>query len=351
MPHKLLRPGKRGPYWYLRGTDAGGRFEVSTGKTARKDAEAWTDIWLVARARSRVPGAGQAVGFAAAAGFYKAANPHLSKADVRLVDRVATHLSANGDPDCRTVTQAHLVATANELLPGRAASTKNRKVIAPGAAVLHYAAEQKWCEHQRIKKFWESRKSSREPARDDDLARLIANAEAPPRKKTRGRKKDYNVAYKRVLLAMLYETGLRISHLLSVDWTRIDLPAGRVRVQITKSDELAAVPISEVVVSMLANLPVKTGRLFPWSTRRGVYGWLKPLTDRLKITYTPHMSRHKLATDADEKQIPDKRAAELGVWLDPRSLHRYQHVRPDAIPGRDAGKLLDVTKATRARSA
>ena len=23
----------------------------------------------------------------------------------------------------------------------------------------------------------------------------------------------------------------------------------------------------------------------------------------------------------------------LGVWQDPRSLHRYQHVRPEAIPG------------------
>ena len=77
-----------------------------------------------------------------------------------------------------------------------------------------------------------------------------------------------------------------------------------------------------------------------WSTNRGVYGWLKPLTDKLGVRYTPHMSRHKLATDADAANIPDKRAALLGVWQDPRSLHRYQHVRPDAIPGRNAGKLL-----------
>jgi hypothetical protein len=52
------------------------------------------------------------------------------------------------------------------------------------------------------------------------------------------------------------------------------------------------------------------------------------------------MSRHALATAAGAALIPDKVAAEMGAWADPRSLHRYQHVRPDAIPGRDAGAIL-----------
>jgi len=208
--------------------------------------------------------------------------------------------------------------------------------------VLHYAAAQKWCEYQRIEKFWVSRKSSRDPARDDDLALLIANLETQ-RTNKRGRKKDVQVAYKRLFLAMVYETGLRIGHLLSVDWPNIDLEARRVRVRIGKSDEMASIEISPVIVVMLANLPVKIGRLFPWSINRGVYGWLKPLTDKLGIYCTPHMSRHKLATDADAANIPDKRAALFGVWQDPRSLHRYQHVRPDAIPGRSPGTLLKGT--------
>lgn len=82
----------------------------------------------------------------------------------------------------------------------------------------------------------------------------------------------------------------------------------------------------------------REGRFFPWTTGRGVYSWLKPVRDRLGVHYTPHMSRHKLATDA--AQIADKRAAELGVWQDPRSLHRYQHVRPVPIAGRAVDKLL-----------
>ncbi len=337
MPHKLYPPGKRGKFWYLRGTDTGGRFEVSTGKTTRKDAAEWADAWFLARASDRVPGAGEAVGFSTAAEHYRAFR-HLSKIDARHLDRLAAYL---GQTDCRILTHAHFVEAANRMHRGKSNATKNRQVIGPGAAVMHYAAGQKWCDYQRIAKFKVSRKSTREPAQDADMALLMANVEKQRTNKL-GRKKDVQVAYKRLFLAMVYETGLRLSHLLSIEWRRIDLPARRIYVRITKSDELAAVPISEVVVSMLANLQVKYGRLFPWHTNTGVYGWLNPLKESLGITYTPHMSRHRLATDADAAGIPDKRAALLGMWQDPRSLHRYQHVRPDAIPGRDAGKLMKL---------
>lgn len=139
---------------------------------------------------------------------------------------------------------------------------------------------------------------------------------------------------------MLYELGLRITDLLRIDWRAIDLPAARVKVRIAKTDESASLELSAALVAALASLPERRGRLFPWSTRRGVYAWLGPLTRRLGVVYTPHLSRHALATAALEAQIPDKRAAELGVWRDTRSLHRYQHARPDAIPGRSAGAVL-----------
>lgn len=235
--------------------------------------------------------------------------------------------------------RVNALAAANQMLQGKSNATKNRQVIGPGAAVIHYAADQKWCGYLRIAKFKVSRKSTREPARDEDVALLMANVEQQ-RTNKRGRKRDVQVAYKRLFLAIVYETGLRLSHLLSIEWRNIDLQAGRIHVRIPKSDELAAVPISEVVISMLANLPVKFGRLFPWHTSRGVYGWLNPLKDKLGVKYTPHMSRHRLATDADAAGIPDKRAALLWIWQDPRILHRYQHVRPDAIPGRDARRII-----------
>lgn len=336
MQIKYLPPGKRGASWYIRGRDASGKFEVSTGSRTRRGAETFAETYIAERARRRIPGRGEAVAFDAAAEFYKAANPHLSKEDIRLIDAVAKQI---GDVDCRTVNHAALVQAADALKPGRSDATKNRKVIVPGAAVLHYAAEQEWCDYKRIKKFWESRKSPRQAAPDETMALLMANAEAPPRAKKTGRKRDYNADHKKVLLALLYELGLRVTDYLRIEWDHVDLQTGRLAVRIGKTDDWATLELSATAVAMLANLPDKTGRLFPWATRRGVYAWLKPLRERLGVSYTPHMSRHALATAADAAQIPDKRAAELGTWRDARSLHRYQHVRPTPIPGREAGKL------------
>jgi integrase len=341
MQIKYLPPGKRGASWYIRGRDASGKFECSTGAKSRRGAETFAERYLAIRASRRVPGRGETVAFDAAAEFYKAAKPHLSRSDRALVDAVATHI---GSVDCRTVNHASLVAAADALKPGRSDATKNRKVIGVGAAVLHYASEQQWCDYRRFKKLWVSRKSPRQAATDETMALLMENAEAPPRSNKRGRTRDHQVAYKKLLIAMLYELGLRITDYLKIDWTRIDTQAGKVSVQIGKTDDWATLEVGPAIVTMLANLPKKEGRLFPWSTRRGVYAWLKPLRKRLGVTYTPHMSRHALATAADAAQIPDKRAAELGMWRDARSLHRYQHVRPTPIPGREAGALAGIRR-------
>ena len=336
MPYKLLAPGKRGAAWYIRGTDRSGRFEYSTGEVTRRGAEAWAEDFLAQRARRRVPGAGEPVAFDIAADHYKAAKPHLGKEDLRLVDAVARHFRGT---DCRAIVPAHLVAAALELRPKGSPSTRNRKVIKPAAAVLHFAAEQRWCEHQRFPAFEEPRRTSREPAAEATLQALMEHLEKP-RQAKRGRKADRTLPWKKLLLAMLYETGLRITDLLRIEWRGIDLPAAEVRVRISKTDEFAALRLSPIVVTLLANLPRKEGRLFPWSNRSGVYHWLSWSCDQASVTYTPHQSRHALATAALEAGIPDKKAAELGVWRDARSLHRYQHVRPDAIPGRHAGVLL-----------
>lgn len=343
---KYIPAGKRGAAIYITGRDATGRFEVSTGARTSRGAETFAEHFLAERARRRVPGRGETVAFDAAAEFYKAAKPHLTKTDRDLVDAVARHI---GPVDCRAVNHAALVAAADVLKPGRSDATKNRKVIGVGAAILHYASEQEWCDYRRFKKLWVSRKSPRQAATEETMALLMENAEAPPRANKLGRTRDHQVAYKRLLIAMLYELGLRITDYLKIDWTRIDLPAAKVSVQIGKTDDWATLEIGPAIVTALANLPKKEGRLFPWSTRRGVYAWLKPLTKRLGVTYTPHMSRHALATAADVAQIPDKRAAELGMWRDARSLHRYQHVRPTPIPGREAGALAGILRERKAK--
>jgi integrase len=339
MPYKLFPPGKRGPCWYVRGTDSEGEFEYSTQQDTRRAAERWLEeVLLPGRARRRVPGRVETVGFKTAARFYKAAKPHLSRSNIAKVDAVAEEV---GDVDCRSINHARLVEAALVLQPHGKPATRNRSIIGPGAAILHYAAENNWCEYRRIKKFEVSRKSPRSPATPETMAKLSQHLEDPLEEMApQWNGVDPNLPYKKILLAVLYETGLRLGHTLSILWPNIRLAEGRIGVSIPKSDELALVPISSVVVTLLANLPEaeKIGRLFPWSTGRGVYAWLDRVRKRAKVHYTPHLSRHALATAAQD--IPDKKAADLGVWLDPRSLHRYQHVKPEPIPGRDAGFLI-----------
>lgn len=315
MPYKLIPPGKRGPCWYVRGSDSSGEFEYSTQQSVRRLAEKCVEeVLFPRRARRRIPGAGEAVGFATAARLYIAAKPHLSNQDFRKVQAIAAEI---GEVDCRTLTHAHLVA----------------------------AAENRWCDDQRIKKFEVSRKSNRQPATPQTMALLLRHLEDPPEHiapqcKAQGLG-EVHLPYKRVLLAILFETGLRLGHALSIESERIFLADGRIGVDVPKSDELAQVPISPVTVTMLANLPEeeKADRLFPWLTSSGVYPWLNRAKARVGVHYTSHLSRHALATAA--QNMPHKKAAELGVWKDPRSLHRYQHVKPEAIPGRHIGTIFD----------
>lgn len=344
MQYKLQPPGKRGPCWYIRWTENGKDRERSTGAETRRGAETFAERYFGELARRRVPGAGETVGFARAAEAYKAF-ANLSKHDACLVDALADHF--RDVDDVRTLTHSHLVAAANALRPGCTDSTKNRKVIGPGAAVLHYAADQKWCDYQRIKKFWVSRISNREAATDATIALLMQHIEDPAEEMApQWFGVDPNLAYKRLLIAMLYEMGLRLGAYLAIDWEKhVDLQARQVAVRVPKSDKMATITFSVTIQTMMANLPRRTGWLFPWRTSRGVYAWLDRVKARAGVHYTPHLSRHALATAADAAQIPDKRAAELGVWADPRSLHRYQHVRPEAIPGRTAAFLEEMPPA------
>lgn len=320
MSYKLVAPGKRGPYWYIRGKIAGRRREVSTGQTDLARAEAWAAEYVAALHRDRVPDTPDTVTFAhAAQAFIHFKRPQLD--DERLILSLASWFA---ERPVAAITHAHLVDAARALRPRGSNATRNRKVIGPAAAVLHYAADQGWCAYRRFQKFAVSRKSPRAPVSDTDMGRLLAATEGPHR----------------LLLALLYETGLRISDALSIDWADVDLRAGRLSVRISKTDDRASLPLSPSLVAVLASAPTKAGRLTPWTSRMSVYKWLRPLTRRLGIAYTPHLSRHALASALLAAGVPDKAAAEYGAWRDPRSLQRYQQVRPELRPERDSGVLI-----------
>ncbi|MBS0219186.1 MAG: tyrosine-type recombinase/integrase [Proteobacteria bacterium] len=238
------------------------------------------------------------------------------------------------DKPLSEIRHIHVVDAANRLLPNGSGATKNRKVIVPIAAVMHYASEQGWVEYRRIKKFPEPRRSPRQPVTDETMAALL-NA-------TQG--------HKRAFLAVLYETGLRVTDALKIEWAATNLVLARVSVKVGKTDERIVIPLSSALVAELAMLPKKAPLVFPWRTRTGVYRWLKPLRESLGVAYTPHQSRHALATAALEAGISDREAADLGAWRDARSLHRYQHVTPRGVAGRGVEKLEALAQTNKTKA-
>lgn len=332
MQYKLYPPGRRGRCWYMLGRKPDGRrFEVSTGETDRASAQAFAADYAAKLASNPLSGA-RSVTFAGAAQSYLSFRD-LRPVDVRWIDKLSAWFA---DRPLREIMHAHLIEVANELLPGRSPATKNRHIIGPASAVLHYAAKQKWCDHQPFERFPEKRRSTREPATDETMAKLLGAT----------------TGHRRLLLAVLYETGLRIGDVIALDESTVDLPGCAIMARVAKTDERIRVNISPAIVALIATTPRKRGnRLFPWSSRWAVYRWLRPLCKSLGVTYTPHMSRHALATDLLRRGVPDKQAAEHGAWADPRSLHRYQHARPEPIAGRSINDLLWENGGQRAAAA
>ena len=80
--------------------------------------------------------------------------------------------------------------------------------------------------------------------------------------------------------------------------------------------------------------------MFPYNDRHQVYDWLVPLRERLRMHYTPHLSRHAMATELRGMGMDRKDVAERGLWRDERSVDRYDHHRVGAVPGHGVSDLL-----------
>jgi integrase len=320
MGYKLLPPGARrnNATYIVRGTVGGRRFEARTDATTREAAERWA-IRFVAGLESAAP-AGPVLTFAQAAEAYIALKrPRRDdERHIRLLGRWFA-----GKP-LGEIVGADLVAAAHALKPTVGDATKNRAIITPGSAVLHYAEEQGWCPYRRHRRLKVSRRSPRRPASDETLRLLLANTEG----------------HRHLLLAWLYETGLRISDSLRLHDDDLALARNRARVGSRKTDDHGEIELSPELVALLANSPrCAGGRVFPWRDRHGVYRWLRPLCRRLGVAYTPHLSRHALATDLRALGWDMRAIAERGIWRDERSAGRYTHHRATATPGRSVGIL------------
>ena len=112
----------------------------------------------------------------------------------------------------------HLAEAANVLYRGLTNETKNRKVYAPAAAVLHYAAKNDLCPYLVVEKLPEKKPLTRRIPVDNMFALI-----------------DATEGYQELFLTAIYHQGWRITETLKVEWERINLEIGEVEIWINKS--------------------------------------------------------------------------------------------------------------------
>lgn len=228
--------------------------------------------------------------------------------DAQRIQRLNVVLGKRMISDIR---QADLVDAANILCPNLAPQTKNREVMRIAAAVLHYAAQNDYCEWRRIRLFKEPRPRTR--AVSMEVASTLIDA-APEGKR-------------RLLLLWLFHHGTRITQTLSITWeTGISLQEQVFRIYDKKGNRWREFPLHPELIEELSAIPVeeRRGRLWPWRSKSGVYWWLRPLVRQLKISFTPHMARHTLGRRLNESGAALRMIMDALGHDDPKSSIRYQ---------------------------
>lgn len=291
MPLKAFPPGIRGyKHWSMRGTPiAGGdRIEESTGQTTREAAEQYIALYeaeLLRQSNSTI-----APTFRDVAERYKSEKNHLDRLDIRRVNALIALL---GDKPVTEVNRKSLVDVADIMGDKWTNATKNRAVIIPGAAILHYAADHEWRDDIRIKRF----KTKKSPPRDASPETAIKIIKAAP---------DGD---EKLLLLWMFCCGDRITDALEIECKYIDWKNAIYRHYNSKNDQWREAPIDNMIIQYARKIQkygLKEGRLFPrWKYRWSVYKWLKPLAKRLDVEFTPHMGRHFLG-----KLFKDNRAGQ-----------------------------------------
>jgi integrase len=320
MPLKLYqRPGH--DIWYVRGTVRGIHCYETTGTSDRVQAETYRATREARLYEEAVFGRRATATFAEAALSYlqfETRSDRTKFVTKKLVEHFGKRLLDQIDQGAADTAVTAIVG--NDAAP----ATKRRAIYTPLAAILNHAASRKWCDRPKFAKPAVP-KGRTEFLTPDEAIRLISVA-AP---------------HLQPLLHFCLCTGARVSEALDLDWTDVDLGASRVRFRDTKNglDRIAALP--EAAVMTLANLPRRTGSVFPRddgepyaNTNRQIGGqfraaWLTALK-RAGITrhLTPHDLRHTWASWFYAVSKDPLLLKAEGGWQSIVMVERYVHLLP-----------------------
>lgn len=310
---KLIKPGKRGKYYTIRGTVHGERYEVSS-RTADKNVAEKVKASLEFTILTQP-------GLAKVETYGEATHQYLEKRKMGDISKheIEMHLKIVGEIGAKhltEITQAEIDRLAAFLYPSAKPATLNRWVVIPISSVMHYAARSGHCHWIRIHKFKQPKPETR--AVNKDIAKKII-AEAG--------KQERNADLKQLICLWMFKHGNRISEIISIKGKDIDFKQKTFKLYISKTKTWKTFPLDPQVMAALKKSykdGMPEGIIFPWSHRHSVYKWLRPMCKGIGIHFSPHMARHSLGTwfaarGASLRTIMDRLGHE-----DVKSSMRYQ---------------------------
>jgi len=224
------------------------------------------------------------------------------------------------------ITQDAVDAARTKILRPGAGDSTWRKTVSILSAVMNHAARRKWCEAPNFDL----------PPESKGRTRFLLPAEYD-------RLHDAAPDHLRPLLTYLICTGSRLGETLSLDWSQVDLSAGRVNVWAdqTKAGQRRVVELTPSAVRALAGLPGRGGRVFlthrgePYRDPGDGYGghiksaWRTLLVRSGVSDCSPHDLRHTWASWWYALTPDPFRLQQVGGWSDVKLVARYAHLLPD----------------------
>ena len=294
--------------WIVRGWANGNQHEIAVeGATNKKTALRGWNAFVLRTEKARTRQA-QALSFSDGLDRYTVAMQP-SKQERLFHSKLRSYF---GKVDLAGITAHDVIEAAQNLYPQAKNSTKNRQVVTPMSAVLNWCADVsdgKWRQNIRIKSFKEAKPVHRRPATNVEQILL-----------------DNTTGDKHLLFAILFGQGFRITETLGIEWDNIDMDRQTIILYVGKAKEEKIIPIEDYAFSLLKKRKVRTGRLFNWTNRQSVYGWLNPLKKELGIRFTPHMARHEFASARNEVGSTPSDLKEASSWTTIQSIERYTEV-------------------------
>ena len=225
----MLKIIQRGAFWYgplERSVDELLRvYKGTTDKAIARRFKEALETWLARLDGDERP----AASFAQAAEILPK-DERLTCASMEIGHRAPMRRYRRSPPWAKSVSMSLLMPPTRRIPHGQAA-TKNSHVIAPAAAILHYAAENKLCAHIKVRRLKE-KKSTRCPVHKDDATKLL----------------DAATGDLRLLLIFLFHQGWRIGDTLRLTWRDIDLDAGLITYRISKTNDCLNSPLADAVI-------------------------------------------------------------------------------------------------------